>query len=436
MSAFPTSAPAQTPEKPRPVIVPEPPRKSRSWLWVVVVAAIVAGAVYGYRALTKPAQPKVAVAAVHTAKAAVAPLQVTLRMSGPTAARNFSTITAPILRGPDSRGSLVLLNLVPSGTIVKKGQVVAKLDGQSLQDHIDDLRDTVLAAENDVQKRTAEQKVEWEDMQQTLRVTKSQFDKAKLEFSAGEVKTEVERELLGLSMDEAQAQYNEQMKDVAFRKASQDAELKILQITLERHKRHMGRHQRDLERYTIYAPMSGLAVMATVFRGGEMGQVQQGDQVFPGQQIMKVVDTSSMQAEGNVSQADSGELRLGQNVNVGFDAFPDLKLKGRVYSIGALAVGGWRENFYIRNVPVRVQIDGSDPRLIPDLSAHCDIILKTVPDQLQIPAGAVNQENGKPVVYVKTASGFQRRVVTLGSRSNTRVAVLAGLSAGDEVRIP
>ena len=197
----------------------------------------------------------------------------------------------------------------------------------------------------------------------------------------------------------------------------------------------MGRNAHDLEKYTMYAPMDGLAVMANVFRGGEMAQVQLGDQVWPGQQILKVVDTRLMQVEGSVGQSDSGDLRLLQRARIGLDAFPDLQFAGKVYSIGALAAGGWRQNFFIRAVPVRLQIEGSDPRLIPDLSAHANIVIDTVPDQLQIPAGAVQEESGKTLVSVKRGDRFESREVKLGKRNNLSVAVLAGLRAGDEVRI-
>jgi HlyD family secretion protein len=414
-----------------------PPKKGRPWVGILVTLVVLAGCVFGYRALTQPAQPKAgAPAAIKTAKAFVAALDVTLRVSGQTTARNFSTVTAPLMRGPENRGSLVLLELAKSGTVVKKGQLLARIDAQSAQDHIDDLKDTLAQATNDIQKRQAEQKVEWENMQQTLRVTQSQYEKAKLDFSAADVKVDLEKELLKLAMDESQARYKQQQQDVAFRKTSQASEIRILQYTLERHSKHMGRHAHDLEKFTITAPMDGLVVMSSVFRGGEMAQIQQGDQVFPGQQIMKVVDTRNMQIEGSVSQADSSELRLNQYAKVGLDAFSDVHLTGKLYSIGALAVGGWRQNFYIRSVPARVQIQGSDPRLIPDLSAHADLVLETLPNQLQVPAGAVEEENGKTFVNVKQGDRFERRDVKVGKRSFTHVAVLAGLNNGEEVRLP
>lgn len=333
------------------------------------------------------------------------------------------------------RGSLVLLELAPSGSYVRKGQVVARLDAQALEDHIVDVRDQVASAEMEIRKREATQKVDWENMQQTLRVAKASFDKASLDFSAAEVRTDVERELLRLAMNEAQARYEQQQKDVAFRQASQAAELRILQIALIRQQRHLNNHLADLKTFTIHAPMDGLVVMQQIRRAGEVAQVQMGDQVTPRQPIMKIVDPSSMQVEGNVSQAYSTHLRLNQKVKIGLDAFGDLKFTGRVHSIGALAVGGYRQNDYIRNVPVRIAIDGADPRLIPDLSAHCDVLLETVPEQLQVPLAAVRTQGGKSFVAVNAGQQFETREVTLGQRNSTHVAVLAGLRDGDEVRL-
>jgi len=179
--------------------------------------------------------------------------------------------------------------------------------------------------------------------------------------------------------------------------------------------------------------VSGLVVMQQVFRGGEMGQIQEGDQVSPGQPIMKIVDPSSMLVVASINQSHSGRLRIGQPATVGFDAFPELRLKGHVYSIGALAVRGHRENYYVRNVPVRVAIEGSDPRVIPDLSTWADIEFERYDNVLMVPREAVETQNGKSAVYVRGPRGFEKRPVTLGPANHTHVAVLEGLRAGEEV---
>jgi hypothetical protein len=428
--------PVKPPELPLKPNLPDSERRAPVWLKLVVlilVLAIGAGAAY---LLYRPSSKAPASVAVPTAKATAGPLVTTLRMSGTTSARNFVNITAPLLRGPESRGSLILLYLVNSGATVRKGEKIVEIDAQQAIDHIDDVRDTVHQAESDVARRKAEQAVEWETLQQTVRVAKANYEKAHLDAGAAEVKTDVERQLLKLAEEEALARYKEQQQDLANKKASHEAEIRILELTLARHKMHLGRHEHDLKRYTLYASMDGLAVMQTIFRGGEFSQIKQGDQVWPGQGIMKVVDPKSMQVEGSVSQSDSSGIRVGQEVEIGLDAFPGTSFKGKVHSIGALAVGGWRQNYYIRSVPVRVSLLTQDPRIIPDLSAHCNIVLSKTPDVVQVPLTAVRDVGSdRGIVLVKSGDRFEGREVALGARNNMSVAVLSGLQAGEEVRL-
>jgi multidrug resistance efflux pump len=439
MSAMSSSSPVRVPQSPAPVVVPPKPKPPRRWLGVLIATALLIGIAFvSYRLLWQPAKPAATqVGSIKTAKAFVGAMDVTLRITGTTGARNYANIKAPILRGPGFGSAMVLLELANSGSMVRKGDLVARIDAQMMIDRLEDFKDQLAAASNDVEKRRAEQKVEWENMQQTLRVAQASFDKSKLDYTAGEVRTDVERELLKLSMDEADARLKQQSRDASFRKTSQDAELRILEISLVNRQRRYNIFSSNIERFTIRAPMDGLLVMSPMFRGGEMGQVQLGDQVQSGQQILKIVDPRSMQVEGWVSQSDSGALRIGQPVQIGLDAFPEVQLKGRVESIGALAVArGWQSNNYVRSVPVKVSIDGTDTRVIPDLSAFAEVVIETVDNQLQVPVGAVQERDGKSFVSVRKGDQFEFREITPGKKNNLNVVVLAGLQAGEEVRLP
>jgi HlyD family secretion protein len=428
--------PVITPHSPTPHIEPPRPASGLPWKWIALGILLVIGAWVAYRATRKTEKSETAaIAAIRTAKIAVGTLERTVRVGGQTSAREFVNVTAPIMRGPEGNRDMVLIELVPSGSMVKKGQKIGQIDAQSVQDHIDDLNDTIHAAEADVSKRRAEQQIEWEQLQQTLRASKATYDKAKLDAGAGEVRTDIERQLLQLSLDEAEASYKQQLADTTSKRASHQAELKILEITRERHTRHRNRHLLDLKRFTIYADMDGLAVMSPIFRGGEMGQMQQGDRVFPGQGFMKIVNPRSMQLEGTINQSETSDFRVGQTARLSFDAFPGMEMKGKIYSLGALAVSGWRLNYYIRTLPVRVQIQGSDPKLIPDLSASADVVVGREENKILVPLGAVSEENGNAVVYVKKGEGFERRDVQLGLKNDLEAVVVSGLRAGDEVRL-
>jgi len=433
-SLNPIPSPVPPPGETSPHLAPIRPKNRSLWRWglVLVIVATVSAA---YQLWPKPQERTQTgpPGGVRTAKAAIGILVREVRVAGQTSARNYALITVPLFRGPDSRGSLTLLKLAKGGSMVKKGETVAQIDAQAAQDHIDDADDSVEQAESDIGKRKAEQSVDWDKLQQTLRVATADRDKARLDDTAAEVKTDIERELLRLNAEEAEARHKQMEGDVDTTKAGDRAEIRILEITLKKQQIHRDRHVSDIQKFNMLAPMAGLVVMQQIFRGAEMGQIQEGDQISPGQQIMKIVDPFSMQVEGSVNQSESSEFRIGQPATVGMDAFPDLRFKGRVYSIGALAISGRRENFYIRNVPVRIAIEGHDPRCIPDLSAWANVVVERRENALLIPREAVQSDAGKIVVYVKRPGALEKRDVELGSRNETHAVVLSGLSVGEEV---
>lgn len=433
--------------QPRPSLPtePEPPQRAplaeqRGFPWrLILPGAVLVLVVIGiYLLWLRPQERVVAgpATALRTATVTAGTFVRTIRLAGQTSARHFANITVPLVRAPDSRREMTLIKLAKPGTMIRQGEILAQIDAQSLQDHIDDTNDSVLQAANDVKRRVAEQAVDWENLQQTLRVAKGNLNKAELDLKAAEVKTDIEREFYKLAVDEARAKLKQQEAEIPITQERHRAERRILEISHERQAIHRDHHVSDLQKFTIRAPMSGLVVMQQVHRHGESGQIQEGDQVNPGQAIAKIVDPRSMQVEAQVNQAEATELRLGQDARIGLDAFPDAQFRGKVYSIGALAIRPTsRESYYIRTVPVRVLIDGNDPRLIPDLSAWADVEIERKANTLMVPLGAVHWENGRSVVWVNRGGKFEKRVVELGSRNHTHAAVVSGLRAGDVVAL-
>ena len=414
---------------------PAPEDQGRPYGRIFLVAGLVllAAGVWAYFQFRSRSQA-VAAPTYRTFRVTRGDLPRTIRVSGQTTARDFATILAPLLRGPESDRNLILMKMAKSGSFVRKGELLAQLDAQPLVDHIDDMADTVRQAEADVRKRAAEQAVELDQLVQTSRVTKADLDKSTWDVKATDIRTSIDQQLLKLAVEENTARYKESLANLENKKASQRAELRILEITSLRQRRHRARHENDLKRFTILSPMDGLVVLTSIWRGAEAAQVQEGDQISPGQTFMKVVNTNNMQVEATVNQSESGQFRIGQTAAISLDAFPGVTLKGHVYSIGALAVGGPRQNFYIRNVPIRIKIDGSDPRLIPDLSAAANVEIQRVKDVVVCRRGAVQREGDKFYVMVKDGQRFVRRDVKLGLANDTEVVVEEGLSAGDEVR--
>jgi membrane fusion protein (multidrug efflux system) len=142
-----------------------------------------------------------------------------------------------------------------------------------------------------------------------------------------------------------------------------------------------GQAQRDqamlnLSRTEVRAPVSGIVSQADRLQLGQM--MVQG---LPG---VTIVASSKSWVEANFKETDLAHMRVGQPAEITFDAYPDLKVRGKVSSIGAgtgsefsvlpaqNANGNWVK--VTQRVPVRISITDKPKRaMIAGLSAHVRI---------------------------------------------------------------
>lgn len=425
--------PAVHPPLPAPLPPPERPT-GRSWRYGFILL-ILFGIAVSVWFLTEQREQRAAKAAPAVRRHTVqrGSLQVRVRINGNTAARNFANVSAPLLRGPESDHPMTLMTLSPAGTLVRKGALVASFDPQQMSDHLDDTRDGLNNQENAVLKRQAELKLEQERLAQRLRAARGALEKAKLDLKTIEVRSAIRAESFRLAVEEAEALYRALQEEVRFQSESQRAALRMQEIVRDLEILHVKRHEQDLSRLRIFAPMDGLVVIEAQSRGsGDRMPYSQGDRMNPGTLFARIVNPKSMRVEATINQSEIEKFNVGQEATVYLDAFPGSAFRARLESIGALASReGRREQFYVRTVPMVLQILDSDSRILPGLSAAADVLVKRVEDALLVPAGALAIENGKAFVQVETPQGTQRRPVSAGSSDGELIEIRTGLAEGE-----
>ena len=433
MSASPNS-PWISPEKPLPVPakavkLPESPPR---WPAYVLLATVVAAAAWWQR--PQPRKPVVA-PSVSTVRAIRGFIQNTRRLTGSISARRFMNIGAPVLQAPDQGRGLTLIFLAASGAHVKQGQIIAQIDAQDIQNHLIDVEASVSQGQLDIARRKAQLVAQMEGLDQRLRVARATWERARQDARAAPVKNTITQETLRLAVEEYQEAYQEAAKQIPLTEERQLADLKIYELSNEYDVRHLNRHLLDFRRCSIRAPMDGMVVMQTTYRGGELYQIKVGDRLAPGQPFMRVVDPASMQLDAVMNQAESEMVRLGQRSTVRFDAFPEIVMQGHVQAVGALAVGGRRVNFNVRNVAVRFALETIDPRVIPDLTASADVAISEPAGGLIVPREALGGSGGRSIVYVKQGDAFVPREVEIAGETNTQAAVASGIQEGEEIAL-
>lgn len=450
-------------------VPPKPPKGRRTALWGISLAVVLlagGAALYlsgGSRAKVPGKGGPGGTFSVPVVAVVLGDVRQTVRVNGTAAALKFAALLAPRIQGSRSgmnRGGdsnfgggpgggggggggggpggdfiLVLLHLANPGIHVKAGDVVAEFDPTNQLQRLDDYKDSVVQMENSIKKMTANLAATKEAHDQTVRTSKADWDKALLDLQTAPIRSQIDQEKYKLAVEEAQAKYKQLVAESSLVEESQRAQIRSSELNRDQSKIELSRAEVNVQRMTIKSPIDGIVVMGTIPRNGEFGQIREGDQIGAGQPFMSIVDPSSMVLNATVNQVDAERLRLGMKATVRLDAYPEVRLPGDLIGIGAMSKTSTFRGSYVGEIPIRIKIAKTDPRLIPDLTGSAEVELNSELNTLVAPRGSVFAENGASFVFVQGPEGFTRKPVDLGLASFTSVAIRSGLQKGDVVAL-
>ncbi len=195
----------------------------------------------------------------------------------------------------------------------------------------------------------------------------------------------------------------------------------------------------DLSRTTIVAPASGVIINKLVEPGTTVAASFQTPNLFE-----IAADTTRMQVEASVDEADIGQVRDGQPVRFTVDSYPGETFAATVRQIRKAAT----ETQNVVSYLVILDVDNKDGKLLPGMTANVEIITGEKAKVTRIPTTALRfrprtadmpkdkaPPTNTPIVFVASTDPFKpvRRVVTLGLQGEDFVEIAKGLSVGDKI---
>ena len=355
----------------------------------------------------------------------------TIRLSGTVEAVESTTIAAPRLSGPSSN-SLVITRLVRAGTTVNPGDLIVEFDRQDQIKNALDRRAELQDLEQQIAKREAQERAARAHDDSEITIAASAITRAQLEVTKNELLPKINAEKNTLALEQAQATLKQLKATYELKRHAAEADIRILQIRRDRAANAEKQAAGNADRMSIHAPIGGMAVVKTIWKGNNMADVQEGEEVRAGVPVVDIVNPNSMRVRARVNQADVNELRTGQTVRIGLDAYPSLFFDGRVSQISPLGVTSVLST-KVRTFIVLVEVHGSHPNLMPDLSASLDVTLATTPGSIVVPRDALRRDGDRTFVRVQRGSGFEDRAVTVGTLNAHEAQVTSGLEAGTVV---
>src|SRR5437660_2036534 len=226
-----------------------------------------------------------------------------IRLNGTTQASRSFVVLAPRLEGAQV-GSMVITKLAPAGTHVEKGDVLVEFDPQAEERDYLDKKSTYENLVGQVAQKQADENIARAKDDTAMKQAEDELKRAQLELQRNEIVSRIDAEKNQEAVDEAQTTLKQLKETYQLKRAAAAAAIRIQEIQRDRALEAMRYSQGNAAKMVVHSPMPGVVVYNTIWLGGRMGTVQQGDQVRPGVQFLQVVDPSQMEVRVQLNQVD------------------------------------------------------------------------------------------------------------------------------------
>jgi multidrug efflux pump subunit AcrA (membrane-fusion protein) len=355
--------------------------------------------------------------------------KVKVTTSGELRARKFVQITVPTNANQADAYQMKISSIVPEGTVVKEGDVVAELDRSTLASKM---------AEVSLALTKAQAVYEQATLDSTLNLSKAREEMKTMELGLEEKKLAKEQSIYEAPTVRRQAEIDYTKAERALAQAKIDyktkteqaqAKMREVGADLSRQQNKLKVVQEVMAAFTIKAPAPGMVIYVKEWNGKKRTTGSQVSSWDPG--VATLPDLTQMESLTYVNEIDVRKISVGQPVTITLDADPTKKLPGTVASVAN--VGEQRPNNDAKVFEVKITVGQADTTLRPGMTTGNGVQTYSIKDALYVPIESVTNDGGVSFVYKKAGSGVVKQEVETGAMSDDEVVIKRGLTKEDHV---
>lgn len=358
------------------------------------------------------------------------PFMVAVTTSGELRAKQFVQITAPTNAQQAGAFQMKIQSIVPEGTVVKEGDIVAELDRSSLAASLQDV--TLNLQKAQAQFLSAQ-------LDTTLTLSKAREDMRSMELALEEKRIAKEQAVYEAPSIRRQAEIDFEKATRALAQAKVDyktkgeqAVAKMTEVSADRQRfeNRLKVVQDVMGAFTVRAPAGGGMVIYIKEWNGRKKAA--GAQITPWDPAVATLpDLTQMESITYVNEIDVRKLAVNQKVSIMLDADPSKKLPGKIVQVAN--VGEQRPNSDAKVFEVRVSVEKADTTLRPGMTTSNAVETQVIPDALFVPIEAVQSDSGRAYVYKKDGSRVVKQEVATGAMNDNEIVIVRGLAKDDHV---
>ena len=338
------------------------------------------------------------------------------------------------INGPDDIRKFKLRDvkiqdLIPEGSLVKEGDYVGRLDPSEVNEQILDAQ---------LNLETAQSKYTQEQLDTTLTLKQERTAIKDLLFDIQENKLELKQSIyeppatikkLEINIERLERDLKEKTEDYKIKE--QKAMANMVEVGTEVSKiSKMLEELRNLQKsFTIHSDANGMVTYAKNWDGSKRKVGSSISMWDPA--IATLPDLTKMESKTYANEVDIRKIKKDLPVIIGFDAFPDVTVKGTITNVAN--VGEEKRGSDIKLFQVLVNFDENNENVRPGMTTSNRILIHKEEEVLMVPLEAVFSQDSISFVYAKSGLSIDKKEIEMGESNLDVVIIKKGLNENDVV---
>ncbi len=323
---------------------------------------------------------------------------------------------------------LKINDLIEEGSMIKKGDYIATLDQERIQNRLNNYNDRLQNFQNHLNMSTIDS---------ATKLTKYRNDINELEFNLQYKELEI-----------LQTKYESKSQQEKVKRAYNKA-VRLLESTKRNYVRermycasrcaydlrrvkemekYIAKAQHALEVSIIKAPIDGMLIYANVWGRKR----KKGDYVSSWSPAIAVIpDLTKLVSESYVQEIYISKIHIGSEVRIKVDALPDKEFSGKIISISN--IGKTVQGIEGKVFDISIKINEHNKEITHGMNTSNEIITCHSDSNLVIPLDYVFADDAGSFVLLKKDKGFEKRHVKIRNTNEKLAMITEGLKQGDVI---
>ena len=319
-------------------------------------------------------------------------------------------------------------NIIEEGTLVKKGDYVARLEQTAITDRVEKKDAELQQSSSEFIQAKLDTALELRKARDELVNLKYEIEQKKITLEQSSFEPPATQKQNEYELEKAKRAHQQAVDNYQLKKEKAEAQVTQAHSKMQEHIRLLNFLNGLREELTITAPEDGMLIYARNWRGEKMGE---GSTLATWDPVVATLpDLTKMISKTYINEVDINFVRKDQEVTIGLDAFPEKELTGTVVEVAN--IGEQRPNTDAKVYQVTIDIHESDTTLRPGMTTSNSILAEEIPDVLSVPVECIHSQ-GDTITYVYKSEGigFSKQEVKTGKSNSDETIIMEGLEEGD-----